>query len=121
MTKQQVHARIRKKFGTLTRFARLTRFDRYELQKIFARQAGDQDLLKKLNVLVETTEAQASAVDISDEQRNKLKEIFAEKSVAEFCRENPKFKEDLIFQVMWGRRKRINQRVWELFTHLNIK
>lgn len=42
-------------------------------------------------------------------------------SVYGFCKENPQFSKVLIYHILQGRRKRINPKVRELFTFLNIK
>lgn len=120
--KEKVYKRIKKKFGSLSKFARLASHDRYELQKIFARKQPDREILKSLTRIAKETNVVSTAVEISNAHRLQLKEKMEEHGgPLPFCREYPLFSFDLIFQVMSGKRKRLTPKVKQLFSFLGIE
>lgn len=126
MTQEQVKEKIKKKFGTVTNFAKVSGFDRYELQKMFmpfyAKTQRYKDLLVKVNEKIKALEANPEASEISAEKLDLLK-MYVEESggVGKFCAENPDFSKDSVFQILSGKRKRMSAGVKKLFDHFQIE
>lgn len=122
MTKEILRKQIVTKFGTLSRFSRLSGYDRYELQKIFARSQNDIDLLRQISQLCSRTKDKSSEDDITEGQILKLSKALKKAGgVIKFSRENPGFPEKSVYQILSGRRKRITAKVKELFDHFDLK
>lgn len=120
MTTQTVKNQIKKKFGTVAKFAKLADLDYYDLQKIF--YSGDPDKLFEVSKKIMSIEVEPTDGEINDVQREKLKaKMDKAGGVIAFCRDNPKYSRVTIFQILSGHRKRLAPKVVELFTELKIK
>jgi hypothetical protein len=121
MTKEEVHLEMVSKFGTMSRFARLAKLDRYELQKLFARKAEDTQEVGALYRKIEATALKPAEGEITPAQLKKLaKAIEKAGGTYRFCKDNPKFAEKSVYQILSGRRKRVTEKIQELFDHFNI-
>ncbi len=118
--KDKLKADIREKFRTMSRFARMAKIDRYELQKIFARTYNDKEV-RKLQRLYHKIQPRAVNGEISEKQREALRlAIFMAGGVTAFVRENPEFSKVSIFQIMGGQRRLMTKNVEKLFQKLKI-
>lgn len=120
--KEKVHQSIVDKFGTMSRFARLAKIDRYQLQKLFARQQDDTLELAKISVLVKTTPLKPSEGEITARQIKALHKALNESGgVVAFCRANEEFPEQSVFGILAGKRVRITPKVRKLLDHFGLK
>jgi len=126
MNANQIKARIKRKFGSLSQFARLSGMDRYELQKQFARRSGNAGFLAQVNAKAGATSAQGKGGAIGPEKLARLKQALnAFGGVDKFCLENEaqhgNYSRASIFQLLAGRRKRITPIIRELFAFFDIE
>lgn len=122
MTTEQVKNKIKTKFGSISRFARIANLDRYELQKLFGRTNPNIKDLQKVLKLAQGSQMKTSGKEISPEQVAALKQALEEYGgVIKFSRDHPEFGHKVsIFQILSGHRKRTTDKVRELFTHFKI-
>lgn len=119
MTVEKLKAEIKIKFGTMSKFARIVKIDRYELQKILKRDKAEE--IKKINSLAKKKKYKPTGKELTDKQRAALKKAIDKKGgVLQFCRDNPQFSKDSVFQTINGTRKLMTDKKKELFEFLNI-
>lgn len=127
MTTKGIKAKIKKKFGSLTKFATLAKLDRYQLQKFFA--AAEKNMtperkayILELDKIANATKVEATKYELSESIRQMISDKLHEMGgVKKFCTEHPGFSEVSIFQVINGTRKRITDKVQSLIKILNIQ
>lgn len=120
--KDSIHQRIVDKFGSLSKFSRLSGYDRYELQKVFARKFNDQATLREIARLVKATANKSDSNEITEVQISKLSKALKKAGgVIQFSRDNPQFPEKSVYQILSGMRKRRTAKVMELFDHFELK
>jgi hypothetical protein len=122
MTKKELKHRIKKRFKSLSNFARLGGFDRYRLQIVFAEGTTppDNELQTYINAYNTLTPRDTGNV-IDPEKLAILKtKIDIAGGVYRFCRDNPTFKMDQVYQVTAGKRKRNSDLVKRLFEFFKI-
>lgn len=113
---------ITHKFGTITKFAKLAKVNRYELQKIFAKEEVTPDQASWLKNLASTTKIDHTDVEIHPEKLELLKKALnAFGGVTRFTATNPRFSRDSVNQILAGRRKRISPVVQDLFDYFYIE
>jgi hypothetical protein len=121
LTNDNVHKAIIRKFGKVSKFARLARLNRYDLQKLFSRKNNTQNELGRITHLVEVTRVRPQDGDLTPAKAKRLATALKQAGgVIKFCRDNPQFAEQTVFQVLSGRRKRMTPKVKELFDYFKI-
>ncbi len=121
MTKESIHKEIIKKFGSMSKFARLSGLDRYELQKVFARKVNDEETLCKIEGKIRRTANKSDKNEITVRQIDSLrKALKTAGGVIEFSKANPQFPEKSVYQILSGRRKRMTKKVQELFSYFKL-
>ncbi len=121
MTKEILHQDIINKFGTLSKFARLSGYPRYDLQKLFARKEVYDEELRVISALCSRTKDKAEDSEITPENIKHLSKALKKAGgVIKFCRDNPQFNEQSVFQILSGKRKRKTAMVWELLKHFKL-
>lgn len=128
MTTKQLKKKIKNKFGTLAKFAKLIGREPYDLQKFFA--AADKKMtperlaeMIELNAKVGIIKNNPVSTDLTPELRKKIKETIIEKhgGVTEFCDTHPDFSAFSVWQMINGRRKTISAAVKKLLNLLEIQ
>jgi hypothetical protein len=105
----------------MSRFAKLAKLDRYDLQKFFARKNNTIQEFARIEHLVEAVASKATSGEISEAQIKKLRKALKRAGgVITFSKENDQFAEKSLYQILNGRRKRITPMVQELFDHLQL-
>jgi ribosome-associated translation inhibitor RaiA len=127
---------IKKKFGSLSKFAVLAKIDRYEVQKVIAAakkntgkykgtQARAVERGKKIDefyALAERTPADYSDDEITPALRKLIEKKIKEfGGIQQFCQEFPQFKYINVYQTMTGERSKLTTSVRELLTTLRIE
>lgn len=121
MKAQTVKAAIKKKFGTMTKFAKLSKTDRYELQKLFAREHPDVSELQRIMKLVRKTKVKPLDNEIPSDLLAKLRaELQDYGGVIKFTTDHDSFSKDSLFQILSGRRTRMTDKTKEIFNHFNL-
>ncbi len=123
----EVKKRIKKKFGTMSNFARIAKIDRYDLQKKMAMVAYNPSS-KESRLILSRIVLESSVLKVPNRGAQippeKLKSLIIEikKSggVNAFCAENPKFSSRSVFQILQGRRRKMSPGVQALFDHFKI-
>jgi len=123
----QVKQKIKRKFGTLSKFARLVAMDRYELQKLFAATEKNmneerQKRMVDLFELAERTKASATANELTPKLRKAIKTAIDLEygGVEQFCKTNPEFNKFSVWQIVNGYRKNITPAIKKLINTLKI-
>lgn len=117
-----IKKQIKKKFGTISKFAELTGIDRYELQKKFAREDLDDADARILSGLAISVKIVPTDGEIHPEKLERLKTALnAFGGVLKFTEENQGFSRDSVNQILAGRRKRISPVVQQLFDFFKIE
>lgn len=121
MTKKQLKREIKKKFGSITKFSKLSKIDRYVLQLFFATPKPDSGLTESFYEAVKNTENTFLCTEISDQQREQMRIKIMEQygSVYAFCKENKQFSRKSVYTVL-NKYKRVTPMVKEIFTTLGI-
>lgn len=121
MTKEVLKQRIKKKFGTMSNFARIVNFDRYELQKAFALKQIPTHIHKRIEELYRKHENK-STLNIDPSQLNDLKKAIEEYGGAyKFCQDFPDFNAEQVYALLRGDRKRESKLSQALFEHFEIE
>lgn len=122
-----VKKRIKKKFGTMSNFARIANIDRYELQKKLAMVAYDsasvdnKKTLSEINRIAAGLKVPNRGAQIPIEKLKLLTaEIKKNGGVNKFCLENPQFSSRSVFQILQGRRRKMSPGVQALFDFFHI-
>lgn len=122
MSKAAVKNKIKRKFGSLTRFAKLAGVDRYDLQKDFARKTLTPKRAKELEKLVARTSDKRLANEFTPERLEALRaKIEAAGGAQKFCDEYRRFSYVSLIQILAGKRKLVSATVRELFDHFKIE
>jgi len=116
MSTQQVKKVIKKRFGSISEFARQAGLDRYELQKLFALKKPDPKKMADVERKATRLEAKAPerALRASDVESLKTA-LMKAGGVMAFCGENKGFQPNSIYQVLNGRVKNKSPMVERLF------
>lgn len=121
MTKEQIRKKIKAKFGSLSNFAEISGIPRYDIQKAFARKVPDKKFMALLEMKCNVLRPRPVDGEITPSDRKKLERALNEAGgVIEFTRKNPDFSKDSIFQILSGKRKRMTEKVKELFSHFEL-
>jgi len=123
----EVKKRIKKKFGTMSNFARIAKIDRYDLQKKMAMVAYDgssndnRKILSEINRIATGLKVPNRGAQIPPDKLELLiSEIKKSGGVNKFCDANPKFSSRSVFQILQGRRRKMSPGVQALFDHFYI-
>lgn len=127
MTVKELTLNIKRKFGTISKFCRLSGVDRYETQKLFAASNKKmneerQDLLQQLSKICSFTDKDGNTnKDLTPNLRKLIKAAIDEQGgVDTFVATNPEFSRTSIFQIIKGRRKFRTAKVNHLIDTLKI-
>lgn len=114
--------RIKTKFGSMSKFARLARQNRYELQKVFSRKTMTPAEVRRLEKLINRTRVKKADGEITEAQLKLFIEaIEAAGGAHKFTKDNPQFPRASVFEVLGGKRKLISNGVRKLFDHFKIE
>lgn len=123
MTKEDLKEKIKKKFGTLSNFARLAKLDRYRLQIVFAKGTTppEGELQAIRNAYKELKPKETG--DLIDPKKLELLEMYIEQrgGVYQFCRDNPQYPQNQVYPLIAGKRKRNSALVKSLFEFFKIE
>lgn len=122
MTIKALKVKIKKKFGTYSRFARIAALDRTEFQKDFLRGVNvDQKYIDKIRSLSEKHSIEDDGNLIASDKVAKLRKAITKAGgVIDFCEKNKQFSQATVKHVLSGRRKNVTDIVASLFKHFNI-
>lgn len=123
-----VKKEIKKRFGSMTKFAILIGVDRYELQKFFAAAEKNmtperQARLKQLDALAKSTKDKPIATDLTPEICDVIKREIENKyqgGIPEFC-ERHDFANTSVHQIIKGYRKTITPGIKKMLSILEIE
>lgn len=122
MKREDIKANIKKKFGTLSKFSRITGYNRYDLQILFAVKNPLPMELAKVNDLCRKTKAVSSDGELTPRLIKSIKSKLDDMGgLRQFCIDNPRFPEVSVYQIVDGNRRRISKQVKELCKVLNVK
>jgi hypothetical protein len=123
MTKEKLKQKIIKKFGTISGFARVSKLDRYELQKLFARKQIPLETAKSLSQKCDELEKVNSIANPIDPEKLKLLRAAIDDAGGryKFCKDNPTFDMRQIYYVYEGERVRMSPLIKRLFEHFKIE
>lgn len=114
-------AKIKKKFGNMSKFARVAKINRYGMQKQFASPGKYRKSLLEIDRLATRLKANTSGVEILPSKLKSLRtHVMNCGGVLAFCYKNPNFNSRTVFQILQGRRKRMSPIVKELFEHFDL-
>lgn len=124
--KQVLDKIVRKRFGSMTRFAKQANLEYYDLQKLFAASKKKmtperEKEYAKLIALAKATKNDVTSNDLTQEIRDDIKgnmEVMG--GVQKFCEDHPGFNQFSVWQIINGRRKTVNGTVKNLLNILNI-
>lgn len=117
---------IKAKFGSLSKFAALTKTDRYDLQKFFAAAQKKmtperEQRLFTIESVIAMTKVESLPNELTKDLRKKIEDAIEDYGgVIHFCNENPQFNKTSVFHIIQGRRKKITKQVNELIQTLKI-
>ena len=120
MTAKELKSSIQEKFGSLSRFARITGEDRYEMQKNLDRVIPDQKELNRLERLYSRTNDKATETELSEKVRKAIASAIDEVGVSDFCDMHPGFNKRYLYRVMNGDIKKKTLNILELLKILEI-
>lgn len=122
MNAEALKTRIKKKFGTLSQFAKATHKDRYELQKYFASPLKYRNQLRSISKEVKDSRKVGKNNVPFDKIKALRDAIDREGGVYVFCKSEKgnNFRPQTLFQIIQGRRKRISPVMQVLFEMFNI-
>lgn len=122
MTLTQLKAKIKKKFGSYSNFARAAKIDRTTLQNDFLlKKSVTKDKINEINSICDGTEDFTLGRVLTQEELALLRDIIRAKGgVPAFCEANPEFTTPTVYRIIWGD-KVITKTTKRLFEVLNIK
>lgn len=121
MTKARLQKQIKDKFGSISKFARLARVDRYDLQKLFARKDEDADVVQEIWGICQATANKGESTDLNQAVILRLSKAIKKAGGAyRFSKENPEFAHKSVCQILAGKRKRITPNVNKLLKHFEL-
>lgn len=114
--------KIKKKFGTYSKFTSLVKLDRYAFQRDFLVKESVEDwFFDNINALCTTLKDQSTKQALTKAKIASLKRALNEAGgVIAFCRENEGFSEHTLFQIIGGKYKTETKTVRKLLTTLNL-
>jgi hypothetical protein len=122
MKKEVLKTKIKKKFGSLSNFARVAGIDRYSLQKTFARKEIPSEERAVLEKAYQDLDGKPTGNVIDPDKlallRAKIDEVGGR---YQFCKLNPDFNIREVYYVYSGERVRLSKLVQRLFDHFNIE
>jgi hypothetical protein len=122
----ELKAEIKKKFGSMSHFARLADPDnaaefRQRLQIMFAVVTPDAEFMANVVNFLANTGPIVIGGPIDPEKLELLKTKINEAGgVAKFCEENTLFPQFSVYQILSGKRKRMTEMVQDLFDHFQL-
>lgn len=122
MKQENIKKSIKKKFGTLSKFCKLSGYDRMKLQILLAVRHPELMELSHVSDLCRKTKLKALEGDITPKIVNALKsklEVFG--GVRLFCSKYPEFAEPSVYQILDGNRVRLSKKVKKLCKVLEVK
>ena len=119
--RKDIRAEIVRKFGTYAKFCRVSGYNYYLMQVLFASKRPSLEQLNDLDKLVSSTRPNASdPVKITSDILNKMRKgIESAGGVRMFC-EAHGFNQSNLYRVLKGERKRINVFVRDVLSKLDI-
>lgn len=121
MNAHALKERIKKKFNTISNFSRVTGADRYLLQKYFSSPEKYRAELRLMEKSLKNFPKPGKNTVPFDKIQKLTDAIMAEGGAYQFCKKNPPFRPQTIFQILQGKRKRVTPMMAALFERFNIK
>ncbi len=122
MKQERVKQSIKKKFGTLSKFCRITGYDRMKLQILFAVKHPEPMELARVSELALRTKVKVSNTEISPKILKALNQNIKEwADIVDFCVDHPQFKYVSVHQILSGKRKKLSKNVKALCEVLNVQ
>lgn len=122
MTQRQLKKKIQKKFGTMSKFATLSGYDRTKLQILINQAKPSKKEMEAVSALVDETKVKGAPGDITSELKQAIKDALMEYGgVVKFIGDHDQFNRISVYQILDGRRTRISKKVKELCKILNVK
>lgn len=112
---------IKKKFGTISEFARQSGVNRTELQILFAVKNPNLKFLKRIKILLHSVTPLQPVNHLTTPNLERLREALNKAGgVTQFCRENKGFIKNTVNQIIAGRYKTLSPSVLKLFAHFGL-
>lgn len=120
--KSRILKRIKKKFGTYSRFCFFAKIDPYKFQRMREPSGCSRVSLARLQSLVQTVENGLMPDEITEEKRMLLKSKIKSEygNIYRFCQQNPQFSLATVFSILQGHRKKMVGNTKELYNHFLI-
>ena len=113
--------KCKKKFGSLSNFARATGRKRMDLQILLAKKQIPKEDEESLERDYEKHDGNPVGNVITAEQLECLKTCIGDNGgVYQFCKNNPEFSQRQVYEVVSGNRTRLSRLVKKLLTHFEI-
>lgn len=116
--------RVKVKFGTFTKFCRVTGFPYKDLRLIQQQEMNDRltdpELLAKLEDASSTMRKRRDPIDINPEQLKALRAHISRYGVAEFIRDHKQYNPATIKKIMYGEVKRASKTVRQLLIDTGV-
>lgn len=114
MTADNVQAKIKAKFGSVSNFLKIQSWTAYEYQKALNFPLILYKTVARIN-------APAKSGGLEPEKLERLRgEIEGSGGAYQFCAKNPDFAMATVCQILQGKRKRMTPKVQALFDHFGI-
>lgn len=116
-----VKTAIQKKFGSISRFAKLSGMDRYKLQILFSVKHPDEKKLREVMQVCRQTENLSLPGEMSDQLIELISSRIAQKGGPyKFCKDNPEFSCRWIRKIVNGQAKRSSKVIDALMDKLGL-
>lgn len=122
MTKEKLKKAIKAKFGTITRFSKISGVPWERLNRMFTPKSNPRHQeLSEIAFILDITENKRLSDEIPAKKLVALKrKIKRLGGVREFSRNNPEFPERSLVAILYGERKKLTPKVKELFNHFGV-
>lgn len=122
MNTKSVKRAIKRKFGSMSEFARQSGIARIELQVVLNSKTPHKKRLAAINAKATRLRVRPSKGVVVPQKLDRLKRaIMKAGGVVTFCRENSGFSVDSVFHILQGKRKRMAGVTKSLFEHFGIE
>lgn len=116
---EKIKRDIKKKFGTISNFAKQNKLDRYGLQKTFAKRNPSELELAPIESALKLRIGKFGVMTPVKFRQLKWA-IKKAGGVKKFCLDNPEFSEDTVFKILAKNRKMISGVTEKLLNHFGL-